>query len=171
MNYLIVVDMQEDFVNGCLGSMEAKAIVKPMTEYVQNFDGRVIFTMDTHGEDYLKTFEGQQLPVAHCIKGSEGWKIVDELKPFAKNCVEKSTFASVDLAKFLKEENDRKSIEGIELVGVCTSICVISNAMVFKAFLPEVPIKVNANLCACIGRESHLRALDVMEVAQIEIER
>lgn len=171
MKYLIVVDMQEDFVNGCLGSDAARSIVKPMAEYVKNFEGKVVFTMDTHGEDYADTREGKKLPVKHCIKGSDGWQIVDELKPYAADCVEKPTFGSRELAQRLCEENKREKIESIELIGVCTSICVISNALLIKAFLPETDISVRADLCACVSEESHRAALTAMETAQIEIVR
>lgn len=171
MKYLIVVDMQEDFVNGCLGSDGARSIVKPMAEYVKSFEGKVIFTMDTHGENYMDTREGKKLPVKHCIKNSDGWQIVNELKPYATDCVEKPTFGSKELARRLCEENKREKIESIELVGVCTSICVISNALLIKAFLPETDIRVRADLCACVSDESHRAALTAMETAQIEIVR
>jgi nicotinamidase-related amidase len=171
MKYLIVVDMQNDFVNGCLGSESARAVVDKIEHKVKNFDGSVIFTMDTHGDDYLKTQEGIKLPVVHCIENTDGWQIIEQLKPYASDCITKPTFGSVELARRLSNENIQHKIDSIELVGVCTSICVISNAMLIKAFLPEVKVIVNADCCACVSEESHNAALKAMETAQIEIVR
>jgi nicotinamidase-related amidase len=169
MKYLIVVDMQEDFVNGCLGSEAARNIVGKVEEHINGFDGEVIFTMDTHGEDYLSTQEGKNLPVVHCIKNTDGWQIVKQLQPYVKHFVTKPTFGSVALAQKLCELNVQQKIDSIELVGVCTSICVISNAMLIKAFLPEVPISVKADCCACVSEDSHNAALAAMQTAQINI--
>ncbi len=171
MNYLIVVDMQEDFVNGVLGSEAARAVVPRLEKLIKEFNGKVIFTMDTHDSDYLSTMEGSKLPVEHCIKDTEGWQIVSELKSYAKDTVAKPTFGSVELAKRLSEENNRESIESITLAGVCTSICVISNALLLKAFMPEVNIRVKSDCCACVSEASHNAALTAMETAQIEIVR
>jgi nicotinamidase-related amidase len=171
MKYLIVVDMQNDFVSGCLGSDAARAIVKRVEKEVKSFDGKVIFTMDTHSENYLDTQEGKKLPVIHCVENTDGWKIIPELQPYVTDFVTKPTFGSVELAKHLCEENSKEKIESIELIGVCTSICVISNAMLIKAFLPEVRVIVNADCCACVSEESHNAALKAMETAQIEIVR
>ena len=124
MKYLIVVDMQVDFISGSLSSEQAKAIVSNVVEKVKNFDGRVIFTKDTHSEDYMNTQEGRKLPVVHCVKNTKGWEICDQLKPFAKTVVEKITFGSVDLPQILRDFNE--PIEEIELCGLCTDICVIS---------------------------------------------
>jgi nicotinamidase-related amidase len=169
MKYLIVVDMQNDFVSGCLGSDAARAIVNRVEEEVKSFDGKVIFTMDTHSENYLDTQEGKKLPVIHCVENTDGWKIIPELQPYVTDFVTKPTFGSIELAKRLCE--DKEKIESIELIGVCTSICVISNAMLIKAFLPEVKVTVNADCCACVSEESHNAALKAMETAQIEIVR
>lgn len=171
MKYLIIVDMQEDFVNGCLGSDAARAIVNGIADEIKAFDGKTVFTMDTHYDNYLSTQEGKKLPVPHCIKGTDGWNIVEPLREFAADCVIKPTFGSIELAQRLYEENKTERIEKVELVGVCTSICVISNAMLLKAFLPEAEISVRADLCACVGEESHNAALKAMETAQIEIVR
>ncbi len=171
MKYLIVVDMQEDFVNGCLGSDSARSVVPLVEKEIKSFKGEVIFTMDTHGEDYLTTREGKKLPVVHCIENTEGWQIVKPLQPYVKRAVKKTTFGSVELAKLLAEENAKAPIESIELIGVCTSICVISNAMLLKAYLPETDISVKASCCACISKETHNAALKAMETAQIEIVR
>ena len=168
MKYLIVVDMQNDFITGSLGSKNAEEIVDRVVEKVANFDGIVIFTRDTHLSDYLTTQEGKNLPVEHCIKGSTGWDICDKLKPFAKNVVDKVTFGSVELPSVLASYNDE--VESIELCGLCTDICVISNAMTIKSFLPEAEIIVDASCCAGVTPESHYTALQAMKVCQIRID-
>ena len=167
MKYLIVVDMQVDFITGSLGSDLATAIVPNVVEKVKNFDGKVIFTRDTHFEDYMNTQEGKNLPVPHCIKDSDGWQICDELKPYAETVVDKLTFGSIELPKLL--ESFGEPIERIELCGLCTDICVISNAMVLKAAFPEVPITVDSFCSAGVTVESHNTALNVMKAVQIEI--
>lgn len=165
--YLVVVDMQNDFVTGCLGSKEAVAIVPDMVEYVKKFDGTVVFTQDTHQENYMETQEGKKLPVPHCIKGTEGWEIIPELKEIAAGCTvfEKPTFGSTELARALAKENP----DEVEFIGVCTGICVLSNATLLKAFAPEIPIKVNAKYCACVTPATHETALAAMQTCQIEI--
>ncbi len=167
MKYLIVVDMQVDFISGSLGSEDAKAIVPKVVDKVINFDGRVIFTRDTHEENYMETQEGKNLPVKHCIKGTDGWKICDELTPYAETIIDKITFGCIDLPNFLQNQNE--PIDEIELCGLCTDICVISNAMVLKAALPEVKISVDSTCCAGVTKESHNTALDAMKAVQIEI--
>ena len=167
MKYLIIVDMQVDFITGSLGSELATAIVPNVVKKVKDFDGKVIFTRDTHFEDYMNTQEGKNLPVPHCIKDSEGWQICDELKPYAETVVDKLTFGSVELPKLL--ESFGEPIESIELCGLCTDICVISNAMVLKAALPEVQITVDSSCSAGVTVESHNTALDAMRAVQITI--
>ena len=167
MNYLIVVDMQVDFITGSLGSGHAAAIVPNVVEKVKNFDGRVIFTRDTHFENYMDTREGKNLPVPHCIKGSDGWQICDELRPYAEIVVDKLTFGSIELPKLLEDFGE--PVEEIVLCGLCTDICVISNAMVLKAAFPEVPISVDSSCSAGVTVESHNTALDAMRAVQIEI--
>lgn len=167
MKYLVVVDMQNDFINGSLGSKDAEAIVSSVVNKVKNFDGKVIFTRDTHFEDYLKTQEGRKLPVVHCVKDTEGWQICDELKPYAKTVVDKVTFGSIDLPDIIK--NFKDDIEEIELCGLCTDICVISNAMILKAAFPEVTVTVDSKCCAGVSVESHNTALNAMRAVQIEI--
>ena len=164
---LIVVDMQVDFINGALGSDLAVAIVPNVVEKVKRFDGKVIFTRDTHFEDYMNTQEGKNLPVPHCIKDTDGWQICDELKPYADVIIDKLTFGSIELPDFIKSFNE--PIEKIELCGLCTDICVISNAVVLKAAFPEVPIAVDSSCCAGVTVESHNNALNAMKVLQIEI--
>lgn len=167
MKYLIVVDMQVDFITGSLGSPDAEAIVGCVAERVAGFDGKVIFTRDTHGGDYFSTQEGRKLPVAHCVKDTEGWQICPALRPYASTVVDKVTFGSVELPTLLSADGD--GIEEIELCGLCTDICVISNAMLLKAAFPEVPIKVRASLCAGVTPESHATALAAMRAVQIEV--
>ena len=167
MKYLIVVDMQVDFIIGSLGSGLATAIVPNVVEKVKNFDGRVIFTRDTHFDDYMNTQEGKNLPVVHCVKNSDGWQICNELKPYAHIIVDKLTFGSIDLPELL--ESFGEPIDKIELCGLCTDICVISNAMVLKAAFPEVPIVVDSSCSAGVSVKSHNTALDAMRAVQIEI--
>lgn len=167
MKYLIVVDMQVDFITGNLGSKAAEDIVASVVKKVNNFDGKIIFTRDTHYDNYLDTQEGRLLPVKHCIKDTAGWQICDELKPYAENIVDKITFGSVELPNILKSYGE--DIEKIELCGLCTDICVISNAMILKAAFPEARIAIEGNCCAGVTPESHNTALDAMKAVQIEI--
>lgn len=167
MKFLIVVDMQNDFITGALGSKDAEAIVPRVTKKVQEFDGKVIFTMDTHGENYLETQEGKKLPVAHCIKGTDGWQIADALSPYAETVVEKPTFGSTALPELISSFGEE--IKEIELCGLCTDICVISNAMLLKAAFPEARITVDGAASAGTTPESHNTALAAMRAVQIEI--
>ena len=167
MKYLIVVDMQNDFITGSLGSKLAEMIVPNVVEKVKNYEGTVIFTRDTHFSDYMKTQEGKNLPVQHCIKDTTGWEICNELKPYANKVIDKITFGSVDLPNMIK--NYGEPIEEIELCGLCTDICVISNAMILKATFPEVKIVVDGNCCAGVTVESHQTALNAMKAVQIEV--
>lgn len=171
MNILVVVDMQNDFIDGALGTPEAVAIVPKVMVKMMNFDGLVLATRDTHGEDYLERQEGKKLPVVHCIKGTHGWEIKDEIQQLLiSQPIDKQTFGSEALGNVLKDlNNDVEPIDSITLVGLCTDICVISNAMLLKAFLPEVPIMVDASCCAGVTPESHERALEAMKACQIEI--
>ena len=170
-NILVVVDMQNDFIfkNYALGSDEAEKVFEDMISYLQNIDTEtyVIFTRDTHGDDYLHTQEGKKLPVIHCVKGSDGWQICDKLKPYVEQVVDKVTFGSVDLPHILSKESEQ--IEEIELCGLCTDICVISNAMILKAAFPEVKITVDASCCAGVTMESHITALNAMKAVQIDV--
>ncbi|MBQ7392360.1 MAG: cysteine hydrolase, partial [Clostridia bacterium] len=136
MKYLIVVDMQNDFIDGALGTAEAVAIVPYVKEKIEKFEGKVLFTRDTHEIDYLSTQEGRNLPVEHCIKGTNGWQIRSELDILRKTeAIDKPTFGSTALVHLLQKAND---VEAVELIGLCTDICVISNAMLIKAAFPEV---------------------------------
>ena len=169
MKFLIVVDMQNDFIDGALGTKEAVAILPAVKAKIEGFDGRVLFTRDTHEPDYLSTQEGKNLPVEHCIKGTDGWQIHPELDALRKEVpIDKPSFGSVALAQLLKTyDTYEEKIEEITLVGLCTDICVISNAMIIKAYLPETPIFVDAACCAGVTPESHERALDALSVCQI----
>jgi len=167
MKYLIVVDMQNDFITGSLGSKLAEKIVPCVVEKVKNFKGRIIFTRDTHFDSYMQTQEGNNLPVPHCIKNTDGWQICDQLKAYVVDVVDKITFGSVDLPAILKDFGDE--IDEIELCGLCTDICVISNAMILKASFPEAKIVVDGKCCAGVSVESHKTALEAMKSVQIEI--
>lgn len=171
-NLLIVVDMQNDFIDGALGTAEAVAIVPNVKKKIEEFDGRVIFTRDTHGENYMDTQEGRNLPVPHCIKGTEGWEIRAELEALrTTDAIDKVTFGSSELGGILQSINAEEEIGSITFIGLCTDICVISNVMIAKAFLPEVPIIVDAACCAGVSVESHENALKAMEVCQVKVVR
>ena len=168
---LIVIDMQNDFIDAALGTKEAEAIVESVKAKIRSFPAEnVIATMDTHSGNYLETQEGTYLPVPHCIKGSEGWQIrpdIAELLEGAK-IYEKPTFGSTALAADLKALSEKEKIE-LELIGLCTDICVVSNALLLKAFMPEVKISVDAACCAGVTPEKHLAALETMHSCQIQI--
>lgn len=159
--------MQNDFISGSLGSEAAEKIVPLVLEKVKSFDGEVVFTRDTHDEKYLKAREGRLLPVPHCVKNTTGWEICDELKPYALSIVDKNTFGSLELEGVIKRA--RAKVEEIELCGLCTDICVISNAMLLKAAFPEADVTVDSRLCAGVTRESHETALKAMSAVQITI--
>ena len=172
---LIVVDMQKDFIDGALGTAEAVAIVpnvvEKINEYVQAGD-KIVFTKDTHFENYMDTQEGKNLPVEHCIKGSVGHEICEEIKRAINvenyKVYEKLTFGSAELADDLKK-GVYDDVESIMLIGLCTDICVISNAMLCKTFLTETPIYIAKDCCAGVTPESHENALKAMEMCQIKI--
>lgn len=159
--------MQNDFITEALGSAEAVSIVPGVLDLVKNFDGAVIFTRDTHNEDYLLTQEGKKLPVPHCIKGTHGWQICDALLPHAQNVVDKPTFGSAELISRISEMTD--NVESVTLVGLCTDICVISNAMLVKAGFPEARVAIISDCCAGVTPASHKTALEAMKAVQIEI--
>ena len=166
---LVVVDMQKDFIDGALGTEEARRIVANVAEKIRSFEGEVIFTRDTHTENYMETQEGRKLPVPHCIRGSEGWKLDKNLEPLCtEECrvFDKPTFGSVELAEYLKEQSPDK----ITLIGLCTDICVISNAILLKAFLTEAEIAVVESCCAGVTPKSHANALEAMKMCQITVE-
>lgn len=168
---LVIIDMQNDFIYGVLGNDECRAIVPEVVKRVQravddNTD--IIFTQDTHQEDYLSTQEGRKLPVSHCIRHTDGWKIIPELAEAAEQrgiIFTKETFGSRAMAEYIREHD----YEEIELIGVCTDICVISNAMTIKAFAPELEISVNESCCAGVTPQSHRTAVEAMKACQINI--
>ena len=168
MNVLIVVDMQNDFIDGALGTPEAVKIVPAVRKRIEQARERgetVIFTRDTHFENYMETQEGRNLPVSHCIKQTEGWEISSALPVGEALSLDKPTFGSVDLGRCLLGLQP----ERVELIGLCTDICVISNALLIKAFLPETSVAVDAACCAGVSPESQKTALDAMRVCQIEV--
>ena len=167
MKILVVVDMQNDFIDGALGSAEAVTIVPAVKELIEGFDGEVYFTRDTHFENYMSTQEGKKLPVPHCIKDTEGWQIHPKLDALRTTTpIDKLTFGSCELIELLA---GKTNVESITLCGLCTDICVISNAMLIKAYYPEIPLFVVANACAGVTPESHQNALNAMKMCQVEI--
>lgn len=169
MKALIVVDMQNDFISGSLGTKEAQAIVSNVAKRIQTaqMNGEtVFFTRDTHSEDYMNTQEGRNLPVPHCICGTDGWQIDARLDTGDSTIIDKPVFGSLELAEQIARVPE---LESVELIGLCTDICVISNAMILKARLPETPVFVRADCCAGVTLESHENALNAMKMCQIAI--
>ena len=167
MDYLIVVDMQRDFIDGALGSAEAQAIVPYVTALVRDFPGRVLFTRDTHKESYLTTREGRHLPVPHCIRGTAGWELHPALEALRTTApVDKPTFGSLALVEALQAAGD---VDSVTFVGLCTDICVISNVMLVKAAFPEAEVTVDARGCAGVTPESHRTALAAMQAVQVTV--
>ena len=165
---LIVVDMQKDLVDGSLGTKEAQAIVPLVRDRIlQAVEAgwEVLFTRDTHPADYLQTQEGRKLPVEHCIRGTEGWEIVGELREFAGRVIDKPSFGSLELMEYVA----KGGYDEVELTGLCTDICVVSNALLIKAAVPELPVKVRSSCCAGVTPASHEAALQTMAMCQVEI--
>ncbi len=168
---LVVVDIQNDFVDGALGSNEARMIIDNAVKKIEDFRGEIFVTFDTHGEDYMESSEGKNLPVSHCIKGTPGWelngKIAKALEGKKYISVEKPTFGSIELPGIISD------IAGdnvcIELIGLCTDICVVSNALLLKANFPEAEITVDSSCCAGVTPESHEAALTTMRMCQINV--
>ena len=172
MKVLVAVDLQNDFINGALGTAEAAAMLPRAERKIRSFEGLVLFTRDTHTEDYLNTREGKALPVPHCIRGTWGWELIDQLRPYAegRTVLDKPTFGSSQLGRLLQAENEGTPVERVTLIGLCTDICVISNALLVKAFLPEAEVAVDAACCAGVTPESHRTALAAMGPCQIAVE-
>lgn len=175
---LIVVDMQKDFINGALGTKEAQAIVQNVINKIKEYRAmgyEIIFTRDTHNENYMNTQEGKKLPVPHCYEGTEGWEINGEIKLVQADTdkvFDKPTFGSIELMNYLVKMNDETGEEaGIEvtLIGLCTDICVISNAIIIKAAMPEISVNIIADCCAGVTPETHNNALEAMKMCQINI--
>ncbi len=169
---LVVVDMQKDFVDGALGSKEAVAIVDNVVKKIEGFDGDVIVTYDTHFENYMDTQEGKNLPVPHCIRGTEGWELDKKVQAAVDKkgfkAIEKPTFGSTELPEYIKANYDTADIE-IELIGLCTDICVVSNAILMKANFLETKVSVDAACCAGVTPESHNAALTTMKMCQVNV--
>ncbi len=170
--FLIVVDMQKDFVDGALGSAEAVAIVPNVVDKINSFDGEIIVTYDTHFENYMETSEGKNLPVPHCIKGTDGWVLDKDVQKALNNKsyteVEKPTFGSVKLPDIIKQKAGDEPFS-IELIGLCTDICVVSNALLLKANFLESEISVDSSCCAGVTVDSHNAALTTMKMCQINV--
>ena len=161
---LIVVDMQNDFIDGALGTKEAVAIVENVKKKIREYHERgdeIIFTQDTHHEGYLWTNEGKHLPVTHCIEGSDGWKIREGIYVEGSPCILKFQFGYTGWKDY--------NLEDVELVGLCTDICVVSNALIIKALYPEIPVRVDSSCCAGVTPESHKAALETMKMCQVEV--
>lgn len=169
MKILVVVDIQNDFVDGRLGTKEAMKIIPYVKEKIENFDGEVVYTMDTHDENYLHTQEGRNLPLKHCIKGTYGWEIKEGV--YKENCkiFEKPSFGSVDLVEYIKSINEKEKIESIEFIGICTDICVVTNVMMIKGHFPEIELIVDSKACAGVSPQSHNNALETMKMCQVKI--
>jgi len=181
MKVLIVIDMQNDFIGGALGTPEAAAIVSAVAIRIENSRGELIlFTQDTHGEDYLNTPEGKKLPVPHCIQDTPGWQIDDTIldawrnnkhtvvdSSLIDNTFTKPVFGSIALVAYL--QNRAAEITEIELLGVCTDICVVSNAIMIKNTLPEIKLSVNSALCAGVTPQSHIEALNTMRMCHVDV--
>ena len=171
-NILVVVDIQNDFVDGALGTPEAVSIIDNAAKKIQNFDGDIFVTYDTHFENYMNTLEGKKLPVPHCIKGTDGWKlnskIAEALNGKKYTEIEKLTFGSTDLPKAVKELIGDEQAQ-ITLIGLCTDICVVSNALLLKANLLDSEIYVDASCCAGVTPDTHNAALDTMRCCQINV--
>lgn len=187
MKVIVVVDMQNDFITGALGTPEAEAIVPVMVERLKELnsgDNLIMFTKDTHYDDYMDTQEGKNLPVPHCIEGTLGWSINKQISSFVdygsnfcfysakdilKSRIIKNTFGSIRLAEIIRDLLPDNPIDEIILMGVCTDICVVSNAMLIKAYCPEVQVTVDASCCAGVTPERHLAALETMKSCQIKV--
>lgn len=165
---LVVVDMQNDFIDGTLGTREAVEIVPSVIEKIHSYEeagDEVVFTQDTHFDNYPETLEGKHLPVPHCRRGTKGWELQENIAGFAGKRFEKPAFGSVELMDYV----GKGEYESIELAGLCTDICVISNAILLKAKMPGTPIFVDASCCAGVTKESHVTALSAMRMCQIEV--
>ena len=167
MDVLLVIDLQNDFVDGALGNKGNDKIVKPIESLVENFDGEVIFTRDTHDENYLESLEGSHLPVKHCIKNSKGWQIKIDTKNH--KIIDKPSFGSYELVEYLKKLNEKEKIKSIYMVGICTDICVLSNAILIKNALLNAEVTVIEDLCKATNEKNHKIALEAMKSCQVNI--
>ena len=171
---LVVVDMQNDFIDGSLGTKEAVGIVNAVAEEIRKDYDLIVATRDTHGENYLETNEGKHLPVVHCVKETKGWQIAEKVEEALKEkenvkVIDKPTFGSEEVVNALKEYDKEKPIGSITLIGLCTDICVVTNALLVKTAFPEIPVNVIGNCCAGVTPQSHEAALLTMKMCQIEV--
>ena len=170
---LIVIDMQNDFIDGSLGTKEAQAIVPNVKKKIEEYKARgdeIIFTRDTHHKNYLETNEGKHLPVEHCIKGTHGWQIYQGLDDMIAEHIDKPSFGFVGwYLKPFEETITNRKLEDVEIVGLCTDICVVTNALIIKTLYPEIEITVDASCCAGVTPESHKAALTTMKMCQINV--
>jgi nicotinamidase-related amidase len=171
--YLVVVDVQNDFVSEALGTAEAQAALPAMVRKVRDFRGQVVFTKDTHDDRYAETQEGEKLPVPHCLVGTPGWQLAEPLDAIQRErklpVYLKGTFGSVDLMRDLEAAYARGAVESVEFIGLCTDICVVSNAMLVKAAMPQLPVIVDGSCCAGVTPQAHEAALAVMRSCQIVV--
>lgn len=167
MDVLLVIDLQNDFIDGALGNDGNEKIVKPIENLIEKFDGEIIFTRDSHDENYLKSLEGSHLPVEHCIKNSKGWEIRIDTKNH--KIIDKPSFGSYELVEYLKKLNEKEKIENIYMVGICTDICVLSNAIMIKNALLNTEVTVIEDLCRATSEKNHKIALDTMTSCQVNI--
>lgn len=169
---LIIVDMQNDFVDGVLGTKEAAVAAERAAAKIKDFNGRIFVTMDTHGQDYLETAEGKKLPVPHCIKMTDGWQLNEKISQALAGkdyrTIEKGTFGSLDLVNEIADIQGSGDVS-VELAGLCTDICVVSNALLLKAHFPKMQITVDAGCCAGVTPETHRAALETMKMCQVDI--
>lgn len=170
--FLVAVDLQKDFVDGALGSPEAVAMIPAAAKKIRRFDGEIFVTLDTHFENYMETAEGKKLPVPHCIKGTPGWELDRKIKKALEKksyvAVEKNTFGSVRLPALIAEAAAGEEFS-VVIIGLCTDICVVSNALLIKANFPEAEISVDPACCAGVTPEKHEAALETMRSCQIDI--
>ncbi len=169
MDVLLVIDLQNDFINGSLGNEGNEKIVEPIEKLIENFDGEVIFTRDSHDENYLQTLEGSHLPVSHCIKNTKGWEIRIDTKN--NKIIDKPSFGSYELVEYLKKLNEKEKIENIYMTGICTDICVLSNAILIKNALLDTEVKVYENLCNGTNEKNHQTALEAMKSCQVIVSK
>ena len=171
---LLVIDVQNDFIDGALGSKEAVASLPNVIEKIEKFDGQVIFTRDAHEDDYLNTQEGKYLPVKHCIINTDGWQIAKKADEYRikNNCMvfDKSAFGSIECAEYIKKQFESGEVDKVTLIGYCTDICVVSNALILKATCPELELHVDSSCCAGVTPEKHKAALETMASCQIIID-
>ena len=172
MKVLVVVDMQNDFVDGALGTKEAVGIVENVVSKIKDFDGKIFATLDTHEDNYMETSEGKKLPVPHCIRMTDGWLLNEKVKLALSDkdykTIEKGTFGSTELVSEIQSLKDKDEIQ-IEFIGLCTDICVVSNVLLLKAYFPEVKMTVDAGCCAGVTPKSHKAALVTMKMCQIDV--